>query len=205
MFVKRSSVLGATLVGILFIGCEAGVPHLGSLSEGDPAELEPGYVILPPLSKWRPPRVVPGCRRIEPRMSWSPAIEILSSGGFFGGGTGNVQIWEDGTVLFDGGGCPNGSRRRGKMSPARVRAVIDKLEEARFFMWSCDEEVGCTDSFITSLTVQRGRAINTVVDTGCDSTQPPLAAQAIELVMQAVGKNACSSMCLETPAPAYCR
>ena len=122
-----------------------------------------------------------------------------------GGGTGNVQIWEDGTVLFDGEGCPNGSRRRGKMSPARVRAVIDKLEEAQFFKWSCEEEGSCSDSFFTSLTVQRGRAINTVVDTGCDSTKPTLAVQAIELVMQAVGKNACSPMCGETPSPAFCR
>jgi hypothetical protein len=205
MFVKRSSVLRATLVGISLIGCEGGVPHLGSLPEGDPAELEPGYVTLAPLSNWRPPGGVPGCRSIEPRTSWSPAIEILSSGGIGGGGTGNVQIWQDGTVLFDGAGCPKGSGRRGKMSPARVRAVIDKLEEGHFFSWSCDEERGCTDSFIRSLTVQRGRAINTVVDTGCDSTKPPLVAQAIELVMQAVGKNACSPMCRESPAPAFCR
>src|SRR5689334_12872618 len=32
-------------------------------------------------------------------MSWFPAIEILSSGPMSGGGTGNVEIWEDGTVL----------------------------------------------------------------------------------------------------------
>jgi hypothetical protein len=90
------------------------------------------------------------------------------------------------------------------MSPARVRAVIDTLEEAYFLMWPCDEEIPCDDSFVTSLTVQRGRTINTVVDNGCDS-KPTLAAQAIELVMQAVGKNACSPSCLETPAPATCR
>ncbi len=126
-------------------------------------------------------------------MSWSPAIEIFSSGGLAGSGTGNVQIWEDGTVLFDGAGCPNESRRRGKMSPARVRAVIDKLEEAHFFLWACDDGIRCDDSFITSLTVQRGRTINTVFDDGC-SSEPTLAAQAIDLVMQAVGKNACSPM-----------
>jgi len=180
MFVKRSRVFGAALVSIVFIGCEAGAPrpafHLGSLSEGDPAELEPGYANVPP--NWRS-GMVPGCRLNEPGNSTSPAIEIQSSGGISGAGMGNVQIWEDGTVLFDGSGCPNKSRRRGKMSPARVRAVIDKLEEAHFFLWSCDEEVPCDDSFITSLTAQRGRTINTVVDTGCDWTNPPLAAQAI--------------------------
>lgn len=205
MFAKRSSVLAATLVGIVSIGCEAGAPHLGSLSEGGPAVLEPGYASLPPVTRWRPPRVVPGCRRIEPRTSTSPAIEIFSSGGLLGhGGTGNVQVWVDGTVLFDGGGCPDGRRRRGKMSPARVRAVIDKLETAQFFMWPCSEAVRCDDSFITTLTVHRGRADNTVVDTGC-SSKPTLATQAIDLVMQAVGKNACSPSCLETPPPAYCR
>jgi len=130
-------------------------------------------------------------------------IEILSSGGFGGGGTGNVQIWEDGTVLFDGKGCPNESRRRGKLSPTRVRAVLDKLEEANFFTWSCEQGVTCRDSFITSLTVQRGSADHTVVDSGC-SLKPTLAAQAIELVRQVVGKNACSPMCLVTPAPEYC-
>lgn len=204
MFVKRSSVFGAALVSILLIGCEAGAPRLGSLPEGPPAELELGYASLPPVTEWRPPRVVPGCRRSEPRTSTSPAIEILSSGGIGGTGTGNVQVWEDGTVLFDGAGCPNNGRRRGKMSPARVRAVIDKLEEAQFFMWSCERKDGCADAFITSLTVQRGRAKNTVIDMGC-SLKPTLAAQAIELVMQAVGKNACSPACLMTPAPASCR
>lgn len=212
MFVKRSSVFGAALVSILLIGCEAGAPReapreaprLGSLPVGAPAELEPGYVSLPPLPKWRPPRVVPGCRRIEPRTSASPAIEILSSGGFGGSGTGNVQIWEDGTVLFDGKGCPNDRRRRGRMSPARVRAVIDTLEQAQFLTWSCDEGVNCTDSFITSLTLRRGSTDHTVVDSGC-SLKPTLAAQAIELVRQVVGKNPCSPICLVTPAPAFCR
>ena len=199
-------MLRATLVGILFIGCDAGAPpRLGSVPEGDPAELEPGYVVMPSLLKWRPPRTVPRCRSIEPRMSWSPAIEILSSGGMAGGGTGNVQIWEDGTVMFDGAGCPDGMHRRGKMSPARVRAIIDVLEAAQFFTWSCNEEVRCFDSFMTSLTVQRGGVINTVFDPGCDSSQPNLAAQAIELVMQAVGKNACSPECGATPAPELCR
>lgn len=136
-------------------------------------------------------------------MSWSPAIEILSSGGIGGGGWGNIQIWEDGTVLFDGIGCRNGQQRRGKMSPARVRAVIDKLEDARFFMWPCDDETSWSDTIFTSLTVQRGRTINTVVDTG-DGSEPTVAARAIELVMRAVGKNACSPACLESPAPAEC-
>ena len=190
-------------MGSLFLGCDAGPTHLGSLPEGDPAEIEPGYTAAPLAPEWRPPRVVPRCGRIEPRTSTSPAIEILSSGGFGGEGRGNVQIWEDGTVLFDGGGCPNGGRRRGKMSPARVRAVIDTLEAAHFFEWSCDQAVPCTDSFITSLTVQRGRADNTVRDSGCDSN--PTAARAIDLVMHAIGRNACSPMCLETPAPAFCR
>lgn len=201
MFVKRSSVFGAALVSILFIGCEA--PRLGSLPDGAPAELEPGYASVPPPAKSRPPDVLAGCRRNEPRTSTRPAIEILSSGGFGGHGRGNVRIWEDGTVLFDGAGCPNEKVRRGKMSAARVRAVIHKLETAQFFMWSCDEEIHCDDSFVTSLTVQRGRADHTVVDSGC-SSRSKLAAQAIELVMKVVGKNACDPSCLETPAPAYC-
>jgi hypothetical protein len=178
--------LRAALVSILSIGCEGGAPRLGVLPAGEPAEVEPGYANLPPLTKWRPPVILPRCGGIEPRTSTSPAIEILSSGD-----SGNVQIWEDGRVLFDGAGCPNGSRRRGKMSPARVHAVIDKLQAAYFFMWPCEDEVGCYDSYITSLTVQRGPARNTIVDTGC-SSEKTLAAQAIELVMQAVGKNACS-------------
>ena len=141
---------------------------------------------------------------MEPRTSAAPTIEILSAGGMAGGGTGNVQIWEDGTVLFYGAGCPNERRRRGKMSRARVRAVLDKLEEARFFSWPCDEAVSCSDSFITSLTVHRGGAEHTVVDPGCDSTET-LDARAIELVMKAVGKNACSPSCLADPAAAECR
>ncbi|NVB85223.1 MAG: hypothetical protein HOV81_43055 [Kofleriaceae bacterium] len=202
VFVKRSSVFGAALASLVLIGCEAGSPHsafhLGSLPEGDPAELEPGYASVPP--NWRS-RIVPACRVNEPGDNTSPAIEIQSSGD--GGSTGNMQIWEDGTVLFDGAGCPNESRRRGKMSPARVRAVIDMLEGAHFFMWPCKVEVRCYDSFITSITVRRGRAANTLVDTGC-SSEPTFAAQAIELVTKAVGKNACDSSCRETPAPAYC-
>lgn len=95
-------------------------------------------------------------------------------------------------VLFDGPACPHGRRRRGTMSSARVHAVIDTLEAARFFTWSCNEEVRCSDSFVTSLTVQRGHAINTVFDSGCDSEKPSLAAQAIDLVLQVVGTNPCS-------------
>jgi hypothetical protein len=166
------------------IGCEAEVPRSAPVSDDRPTELEPGYTSLPPRSRWSP-----RCGGSEPRTSESPAIEILSSGGVAGGGKGNVQIWEDGTVLFDGPGCRGGARRRGKMSPARVRAEIDKLEEARFFTWQCSEARDCNDSFITSLTVRRGRGDNTVVDPGCDSN---LAARAIEHVMRAVGKNPCS-------------
>lgn len=103
---------------------------------------------------------------------------------------GNMQMWDDGTVLFDGLGCPGGSRRRGKMSPARVRAVIDKLEEASFFMWPCDDDAGgCSDAFITSLTLRHGGALHTVVDSGCRKS---IAGQAIELVMKTVGNNPCS-------------
>lgn len=189
---------------MLLLGCQSDVPRLGSLSDGDPAVLELGLADLPPLPKLRPPVVRPRCRGIEPQTSTSPAIEIFSSGGLSGGGTGNVQIWEDGTVLFDGAGCPNGRRRRGKMSRARVRAVLDKLEEARFFSWPCHEFGSCSDSFITSLTVHRGGADHTVVDPGCDSSET-LDARAIELVMKAVGKNACSPSCLADPAPAECR
>jgi hypothetical protein len=191
MFVKRTSVLGAAFLSILFIGCDGGAPHLGSgppdlrsLPDGDPAQLEPGYVSGPVTST-------------------SPAIEIRSSGGIVGGGWGNLHIWEDGTVLFDGAGCPNANVRRGKMSPARVRAVIDKLEAAHFFVWPRAGASPCRDSFITSLTVRRGRASNTLVDPGCRS-DAPFATKAIELVMKAVGKNACSPSCRATPAPASC-
>lgn len=184
---KRSSVFAAALATIWFIGCEAEVPRPGPLPEDGPTEVEPGYADLPPLTKSRSPR----CGRTEPRTSTPPAIEILSSGGIAGGGTGNVQIWEDGTVLFDGVGCPAGAVRRGKMSPARVRAVIDKLDEARFFTWTCTEEVHCDDSFITSLTIRRARDENTVVDSGCGS-EMALAARAIGHVKQAVGENPCS-------------
>lgn len=200
---KRTSLFGASAISIVFIGCDAGAPRLGAVPEGDPVVLEQGYANVPPLPKLRPPDVVAGCRRIEPRTSTSPAIEILSSGGIGGGGTGNVQVFTDGTVLFDGAGCPGGSRRRGKMSPVRVRALIDKLEGARFFMWPCEDEARCTDSFFTSLTLQHGGAEHTVVDAGCDSKS--VAAQAIEFVMKTVGKNACSPWCLEDPVPAGCR
>jgi hypothetical protein len=189
------------LVSSLFIGCEAEPMRLGSLSEGNPAVLEPGYAVAPPTAKWLPRDSTPSCRGTE-RTSESPAIEIISSGGIGGGGFGNMQIWEDGTVLFDGVGCPGGSRRRGKMSPARVRALIDKLEDARFFMWPCDDEARCDDSFITSLTLQHGGAEHTVVHAGCDSN---VAAKAIELVMKTVGKNACSPWCLDDPVPTECQ
>jgi hypothetical protein len=130
-------------------------------------------------------------------------IDIVSSGGLGGGGFGNMQIWEDGTVLFDGLGCPDDSRRRGKMSPARVRALIDKLEDARFFMWPCDEEAGdCSDSITTALTLRHGGAAHTVVHAGCDSN---VAEKAIELVMKTVGKNACGPWCLDSPAPPQCQ
>lgn len=57
-------------------------------------------------------------------------------------------------------------------------------------MWPCDDAVPCDDWFVTSLTVQRGGADHTAFDAGCGS-KPTLAAQAIELVRQAVGKDAC--------------
>jgi hypothetical protein len=179
-------------------GCEGDVP---SLPDGDPAVLEPGYVLWPPVTDFQRYRV-PGCRPDEPRKSTSPTIEILSSGGIAGGGFGNMQIWEDGTVLFDGLGCPGGSRRRGKMSAARVRALIDRLEDARFFMWPCDDEARCDDSFTTALTLHHGGATHTVVHAGCDSN---VAEKAIELVMKTVGKNACSPWCLDHPTLPYCR
>jgi hypothetical protein len=77
-----------------------------------------------------------------------------------------------------------------RQAAARVRAVIEKLEAAGFYRWSCDDGASCHDTFITSLTLQRGRARNTIVDTGC-SWEKTLDTQAIELVMQAVGTNAC--------------
>jgi hypothetical protein len=187
------------------IGCEAEKrPQLGALPEGDPVEMEPGYADLPALPTPRAPVVGPGCQRTEPRSSASsPAIEILSSGGMTGGGGGNVQVFEDGTVLFDGAGCPGGIRR-GRLSPARVRALIDTLEAARFSSWPCDEGVECDDSVIKSLTVFRGGAAHTVVDSGCDS-KPTLAAQAVDLVMKTVGKNACSPACVDVPTAPSCR
>src|SRR6478735_8801810 len=179
----------------MLIGCEAEKrPQLGALPEGDPVEMEPGYADLPALAKPRAPEVSPGCQRTEPRSGASPAIEILSSGGMTGGGGGNVQIFEDGAVLFDGAGCPGGIRR-GRLSPARVRALIDTLEAARFSTWLCDEEVRCDDSVIKSLTVRRGGAAHTVFDSGCHSKRT-LAAQAVDLVMKTVGKNTCSPVCL---------
>ena len=181
---KQSRVFRAAIVSVLCMGCERGTPRLEPLSEGEPAELDPGYANVPPLTKPRPPVSLPRCGGIEPRTSASPTIEVLTTTPF-----GNVQIWEDGTVLFDGRACPNGSRRRGKLSPARVREVIAKLEAAGFYTWPCDDEAPCHDSYITSLTVH-GRASNTVVDTGC-SSEKTLAEQAIELVWQAVGKNPC--------------
>lgn len=171
------------------------------MPEGNPVVLEPGYAAAPPNTKWLPRDSSPSCRPRE-RTGESWAIEILSSGGFDGVGIGNMQIWEDGTVLFDGIGCPGDNRRRGKMSPARVRALIDRLEAANFFTWPCDDEADCSDSLTTSLTLQHGGAIHTVVHAGCDSN---VAEKAIELVMKTVGKNACSPDCLDDPAPAACR
>lgn len=120
-----------------------------------------------------------------------------------GGGGGNVQVFEDGTVLFDGAGCPGGIRR-GKLPPARVRALLDTLEAARFSTWRCDEEVRCDDSVLKSLTVRRGGAAHTVFDSGCDSKRT-LAAQAVDLVMKTVGKNTCSPSCLDVPTAPSCR
>lgn len=199
MFVNRTNMFGAALVSIWLVGCDAGARRPLVLPEGDPAELEPGFVALPPSSKMRPPRVVPRCGKSEPRTSAPAAIEILSSGGLGGHGTGNVQIWEDGTVLFDGAGCPKDSGRRGKMSAARVRAIIDVLHAAGFFAMSCNHDIQCADAFITSLTVRRGRADHTLVDAGCGN--PSFATQAIELVMKAVGQHGC----LVTEAPTHGR
>lgn len=151
-------------MSVLFIGCDAGAPPLGSLPPGDRVQLEPGDV--------------------SPQMSSSPAIEIYSSGGFAGSGWGNFHIWEDGTVAAE---CPDGSHRHGKMSPARVRAVIDTLEAGRFFKWSSGEGRRCPDAMVTSLKVQRGHASNTVVDSSCDSSR--ISAQAIKLVMQSIAES----------------
>jgi hypothetical protein len=201
--VAQVSTVAAVLWGIFIIGCEAGAPpRLGSLPEGEPAVLEPGYV-APGQATGRPLDGSPSCRRTR-RTSASPAIEILSSGGLIGSGMGNMHIWEDGTVFFDGGGCPPGRHRSGKLSPARVRAVIDTLEAAQFSNWRCSEDAVCDDSITTSLTVRRGGTDHTVVETGCES-KPTLAAQAIELVMKTVGKNACSPACREDTTFAECR
>jgi hypothetical protein len=188
----------------MVIGCSDRVAvELEAIPEGDPVVLEPGDVSLPPPEKGSPPFSAPSCHRRAAEVSSGPAIEILSAGGFSGGGFGNVRIWEDGTVLFDGGGCPNGGRR-GKMSAARIAALLDKLENAGFFDWPCKERGACVDMFVTSLTVHRGRNDNTVVDTGCNRGGTDVTG-AIALVMNTVGKNACSPECRATPAPASCR
>jgi hypothetical protein len=199
----RGRVFGAFL-SVLLIGCEAEKqPQLGALPEGDPVVMEPGYADLPALPKPRPPEVGPGCQRSELRSSASSsAIEILTSGGMTGGGAGNVQVFEDGTVLFDGAGCPGGIRR-GKLPPARVRALLDTLDAARFSTWRCDEEARCEDSVIKSLTVRRGGAAHTVFDSGCDPRT--LAAQAVGLVLKTVGKNVCDPVCLELSTAPSCR
>lgn len=199
------------------MGCEAHLPRVAALSDGEPAEFASGFVSVAD-HVWDP-HVGPGCERSEYVTSTSPVIEILSSGGLGGDGWGNLRIWEDGTVLFDGAACPDGSGRRGKMSPDRVRDVIGKLEVSGFFQWSCDDASACDDFVDVSLTVRRPRAgldhsarvahrgaAHTVVDTGCGpGPSPSLATQAIELVMQGVGKNACNWECIETPVPASCR
>jgi hypothetical protein len=205
MLKLRRETWSVALVATVVIGCSDRVTRdvdVVPMTIDDPAVLEPGFVSLPPLAKWRPPVSVPSCHPIAAEASASPAIEFLSSGGP-GGGLGNMQIFEDGTVLFDGGGCPNGGRRRGKMAAARVGALLDKLEKTGFFGWPCSQEVPCNDAFITSLTVHRGRHHNTVRDSSCNSN-PTDISRAIELVMHTVGKNACSPACRETPALASC-
>lgn len=159
------------LVILLLVGCDAGAPpQLGTLPEGEPAVVEPGFV--------------------ESRITTSQAIELVTSGGMGGGGYGNIRIWEDGTVLFDRGACPRGKGRRGKLSPARVRAVLDTLYEAQFFQWSSDRSVDCVDCFTTTLTVKRGSNKHTVFHTG-GGLEESLPGRAIKLVMDIVGKNAC--------------
>jgi hypothetical protein len=190
MLVKRSSMFGAALVSVFLVGCDAGARRPLTLPEGEPAELEPGFVALPPSSKLRPPRANARCGNNEPRTSPPPAIEIVSSGGVGGGGWGSVQIWEDGTVLLDGDGCPKDSMRRGKMAAARVRALVDMLDAAGFFTQSCNDESECADAFHVSLAVRRGRDNHTLVAAQC-SDKAPFAAQAIELVMKAVGTHGC--------------
>jgi hypothetical protein len=187
MYVKRSSMFAAALVSIWLVGCDAGARRPLVLPEGEPAVLEPGFVAL--SSELRPPRANARCGMSEPRTSPPPVIEIVSSGGLGGGGTGNVQIWEDGTVLFDGAGCPKDSGRRGKLSAARVRALVDALDAAGFFGMSCHDTSRCADAFFTSLTVRRGRANHTLVAADCSDTA--FAAEAIELVRKAVGKHGC--------------
>jgi hypothetical protein len=189
VFVKRTSMVGAALVSIWLVGCDAGARRPLVLPEGAPAELEPGFVALPPSSELRPPRANARCGKSEPQTSAPPAIEILSSGGIGGHGTGNVQIWEDGTVLFDGAGCPKDRGRRGTMSAARVRALVDALDAAGFFAMSCNDKSQCADAFITSLTVRRGRANHTLVAADCSDSV--FAAQAIELVRKTVGTHGC--------------
>jgi hypothetical protein len=182
-------MVGAALVSSWLVGCDAGARRPLTLPEGAPAELEPGFVALPPSSNLRAPRANARCGKSEPRTSPPPAIEIVSAGGISGHGKGNVQIWEDGTVLLDGAGCANDQGRRGKMSAARVRALVDALDAAGFFAMSCNDDSHCADAFITSLTVRRGRANHTLVAADCSDSV--FAAQAIELVMKAVGTHGC--------------
>jgi hypothetical protein len=170
---------------------------------GAPAVIEPGVVSLPSESKWRAPLVVPGCADESPQ-PLSPAIEILSSGGMEGAGIGNIRVWDDGLVLFDGAGCPKGTGRRGRMTPDRVRNIVEQLERVGFFAIRCKADTQCNDSVITSMRAKRGNSYHTIVtESGCD-VDSTLADQTLEFVMQAIGKNACSPMCLTTPQPAYC-
>jgi hypothetical protein len=184
-----------SVVVVMLIGCDRRADL--TLPAGEPAVLEPGYANVPPSAEWRQP----SCQPAEP--SSHPVIELLSGGGFSGGGDGNVQIFEDGTVMFDGGGCPDGAHRRGKLPAARVAALLDKLERSGFYDWPCTNG-GCPDAFTASLTVHRGNSENTVHDAGC-RTAPIEVTSAIELVRRTVGKNACSPGCRMTPDAAYCR
>lgn len=189
----------AWLVLVMVFGCDRSADL--TLPPGEPAVLEPGYVDVPPSPKWRPPSTITTCKPAEP--SSHPAIELLTGGGMSGGGNGNVQIFEDGTVLFDGAGCPEGAHRRGKLPAARVAALLDTLERSGVYMWPCTNG-GCPDAFTASLTVHRGHFENTVHDAGCRNT-PIEVTQAIALVWRTVGKNTCSPQCRMTPDADECR
>ena len=191
----------AAFFAMVLIGCSdrtsREVEVIAPVKDG-PVALEPGAIASRPRTSMSAAECHP------PAETPTPEIEVFSSGGMGPGGLGNVRIFEDGTVLFDGGSCSRqgGHGYRGKVAPSRVATLLAELEKSGFLDWSCSPEVRCTDAFITSLTVRHGAASNTVVVSSCEP--PGKLADAVELVRQTLGKNPCDPQCAEGHPPAFC-